>query len=101
MCAPLAPTLVREACSAHAECSAHASPFAPNAGGVGLEWRSLVQVPKRNPYGKVHDVGRARGPAADFCVAGNVSRMEELFWNPEDIGAVAEPAFYLRELPPV
>tara|TARA_B110001452_G_scaffold241395_1_gene223561 strand:+ start:102 stop:1580 length:1479 start_codon:yes stop_codon:yes gene_type:complete len=69
--------------------------------GVGLEWRSLVQAPKRNPYGKVHDVGSARGPAADFCVAGNVTRMEELFWNAEDIGEVAEPAFYLRKLPPV
>ena len=65
---------------------------------VGLEWRSLVQAPKRGSYGKVHDVGSARGPAADFCVAGNVSRMEELFWNAEDIGEVADVGHYLRKL---
>mmetsp|Transcript_1918 Transcript_1918/g.5433 ORF Transcript_1918/g.5433 Transcript_1918/m.5433 type:complete len:476 (-) Transcript_1918:209-1636(-) len=67
--------------------------------GVSLEWRSTVSPPSREPYGKVADVESGRGPAGDFCVFGNVTRMAELYWDPPALGeSVAEPAHFLRPL---
>ncbi|KAL3904554.1 MAG: hypothetical protein SGILL_010020 [Bacillariaceae sp.] len=69
---------------------------------VNLDWRSVdIGSGAKNPYGSITDV-EGLGPQAYFCRHGNVTNMQEHYWDTlagmMDPGTVADKDVWLREL---
>ena len=68
---------------------------------VNLHWETVTEAGVLNPYGSITDV-EGMGPQGFFCRHGNVTNMQEHYWEmlagDAEPGSVADPDLFLREL---